>query len=280
MSWRLIDSGPCKAAFNMALDEALALSVRKGDSPFVLRLYSWTHPVVSIGAFQKIADIDLDYCHACAIPIVRRPTGGRAILHGDELTYSFSARNEGLFSEGLMDSYRKLGTAFHLCFTRIGLCCTMKANRERSRNLIKSPLCFASTSIGEINSSGMKIIGSAQKRWEDAFLQQGSIPFSIDRERLPALFRAPSRHGLHSVDYHVLTGLRDLMPNFNARTLRQQLISAFEETFAITLADSQPSRGELEVAHHLVAKYREHPSAQGVKANSLSDNRTERSMPG
>jgi lipoate-protein ligase A len=264
----------------MALDEALALAVRKGDSPFVLRLYSWSQPAVSIGAFQKITDIDFDYCHACAVPIVRRPTGGRAIFHGDELTYSFSARNEGLFSEGLMDSYRKLGIAFHLCFTHIGLCCTMKPDRERRRNLTKSPLCFASTSFGEINSSGMKIIGSAQKRWKDAFLQQGSIPFSIDRERLPALFRVPSRHGLHSANNHVLTGLRDLMPNLDARTLRQQLISAFEETFAITLADSQPSRQELEVAHHLVEKYREHPSAQGEKANSLYDNRTERSMPG
>jgi len=264
----------------MALDEALALSVRKGDSPSVLRFYSWSQPAVSIGAFQQIAAIDFDYCHACAIPVVRRPTGGRAILHGDELTYSFSARNEGPFAEGLMDSYRKLGIAFHLSFALIGLCCTIKTDREKGKNLIKSPLCFTSTSIGEINSSGIKIIGSAQKRWKDAFLQQGSIPFSIDHERLSAVFRAPSRHGSHNTDYNVLMGLRDLLPNFDFRTLRQYLISAFEKTFAITLAYSQPSRRELELAHQLAEKYRQHPWAQGERANSLSDNRTERSTPG
>ena len=263
----------------MALDEALALSVRKGDSPPVLRLYSWSRPAVSIGAFQKIADIDFDYCHTCAIPIVRRPTGGRAILHGDELTYSFSARNEEPFSESLMDSYRKLGIAFHRCFGLIGLCCTMKRDREKGRNLIKSPLCFASTSFGEINSGGMKIIGSAQKRWNDAFLQQGSIPFSIDHKRLPALLREPSRNGSANTEYYVSKGLRNCLPNFDPKTLRQHLISAFEETFAVTLAASQPSHLELEVARQLAEKYRGHPWSQVEKANSLSDNRRERSTP-
>jgi lipoate-protein ligase A len=277
MSWRLIDSGPCKAAFNMALDEALALSVRKGDSPFVLRLYSWSQPAVSIGAFQKVTDIDVDYCHACTTPIVRRPTGGRAILHGDELTYSFSARNEGLFSEGLMDSYRKLGKAFHRCFTLIGLCCTMKTDQEKGRTLIRSPLCFESTSLGEIDSSGIKIIGSAQKRWKDAFLQQGSIPFTIDRKRLPLIVRPRPGRCPRNSDYNALIGLRDLLPELDGRTLKQRLIAAFKETFDVTLIDSQPSRQELEVAHRLTEKYREQPWAQGGKANSLSDNRAERS---
>jgi len=263
----------------MALDEALALSVRKGDSPSVLRLYSWCRPAVSIGAFQNIADIDFDYCHACTIPIVRRPTGGRAILHGDELTYSFSARNEEPFSESLMDSYRKLGIAFHLCFALLGLCCTMKKDREKGKKLRKNPLCFASTSLGEINSGGMKIIGSAQKRWKDAFLQQGSIPFSIDHQRLPAVFREPFRNGSDNTDYNVSAGLRNCVPNFDPATLRRHLISAFEETFAVTLAASQPSRRELEVACQLAEKYREQPWAQGEKANSLTDNRTERSTP-
>jgi lipoate-protein ligase A len=277
--WRLIDSGPCEAAFNMALDEALALSVRKGESPSVLRFYSWSQPAVSIGAFQKITDIDVDYCYARAIPIVRRPTGGRAILHGDELTYSFSARNEGLFSEGLMDSYRKLGKAFHLCFTRIGLFCTMKTDREKGRTLIRSPLCFASTSLGEIDSSGIKIIGSAQKRWKDAFLQQGSIPFIIDRERLPSILKVSSSHCPRNIDCNALIGLWDLLPELDGRTLKQRLIAAFKETFEVTLIDSQPSQQELEVAYRLAQKYREQPSAPGEKANSLSDNRAERSTP-
>ena len=172
----------------MALDEALSVSVRRGDSPVVLRLYTWEAAAVSLGVFQKVGDIDLDYCVRNNIPVVRRPTGGRAILHGDELTYSFSARNEGIFSEGLRESYRRLGAAFSRCFELAGLECSMKNELERGKKLVRSPLCFASSSLGEISSRGMKIIGSAQKRWRNGFLQQGSIPFTIDHQRLRGVF--------------------------------------------------------------------------------------------
>jgi lipoate-protein ligase A len=233
----------------MALDEALSVSVRRGDSPSTLRLYSWNRPAVSLGAFQKISDIDIDFCRSCNVPIVRRPTGGRAILHGDELTYSFSAMNAGLFSGGLMDSYRKLGTAFNRCFELIGLSCAIKKDLAKGRELMRSPICFASTSLGEISSGGKKIIGSAQKRWKDGFLQQGSIPFDIDRRRLAAVFRIPPQ----TVDYNSLTGLRELLPDFDAATFRDHLIAAFEETFSVTLLDSQPSPQELEAAHLLAS---------------------------
>ena len=276
--WRLIDSGPCDASFNMALDEALSVSVRRGDSPSILRLYSWDSPAVSLGAFQKIGNIDIDFCRSCNIPIIRRPTGGRAILHGDELTYSFSATNEGLFSGGLMDSYRKLGAAFNRCFELMGLCCSIRKDLAKGRELTRSPLCFASTSLGEISSQGMKIIGSAQKRWQDGFLQQGSIPFDIDRLRMAAVFRVPPRN----IDYNFLAGLMELLPGFEAATLRDHLVAAFEETFSVTLIDSQPSPQELELALQLASgKYhQECPWEPEEKADSRSDNTTERSKPG
>src|SRR5208337_2023965 len=149
-SWRFIESGPCAAAYNMALDEAIAAAVRNGDSPPTLRLYGWLEPSVSLGAFQKITDIDTSYCAAHALHVVRRPTGGRGILHGEELTYSFSARNEGLFSQGLLDAYRKISTAFSLGLQRLGLYVEMKTRRERGSNFERSPLCFQSTSYGEL----------------------------------------------------------------------------------------------------------------------------------
>jgi len=99
-SWRFIDSGNCEASFNMAIDEAIAISVRKGDVPPTLRLYGWDVPSVSIGCFQKIRDINVEYCGEKNIPIVRRPTGGRAILHYQDITYSFSTKTDfGLFSK-------------------------------------------------------------------------------------------------------------------------------------------------------------------------------------
>ena len=253
----------------MALDEALCVSVRRGDSPVILRLYTWKASAVSIGAFQKIGDIDLEYCVRSNIPVVRRPTGGRAILHGDELTYSFSARNKGIFSEGLMASYRRLGAAFSRCFELAGLACAMKNEPERGKKIVRSPLCFTSSSLGEISSRGMKIIGSAQKRWKDGFLQQGSIPLTIDHQRLRGVFREFAPASDRQSDYPILGGLRDLMPELDAALFKHQIIAAFEEIFSITLADSRPSPQELELAHQLMAvKYRDPLWTRGEKAGA------------
>ncbi len=283
-SWRLIDSGPCGASFNMALDEALSISVRKGDSPPTLRFYCWSGPAVSLGAFQKIGDIDADYCNSHNIPIVRRPTGGRAILHGDEFTYSFSAMNTGPFSRGLMVSYKKIGLAFRRCFDLAGLACTMRDDRESGRELVKSPLCFASTSLGEITSGGMKIIGSAQKRWKEGFLQQGTIPFSTDHETLSAILRLNAVKPCN-MNNTAFAGLRELLPVFDPEEFRGQLIRAFEETFEIKLVDSQPLQRELESARQLAAeKYRQHLyplcGVPAARADNLSCNNAGRETRG
>jgi lipoate-protein ligase A len=96
--WRFIDTGLCTASYNMALDEAIATAVKRGNSPPTLRLYGWDRPSVSVGYFQNVCDIDSDYCIKKGIPIVRRPTGGRAILHDGEITYSFSVKTDtGVF---------------------------------------------------------------------------------------------------------------------------------------------------------------------------------------
>src|SRR3972149_6488404 len=112
-NWRFIDTDSCSASYNMALDEAIATTVRKGSSPPTLRLYGWNVPSVSIGYFQKVRDIDFDYCIEKSISIVRRPTVGRAILHNNEITYSLSLKSgDGNFSKGLLDSYRRISAAF------------------------------------------------------------------------------------------------------------------------------------------------------------------------
>ncbi|MCL4457274.1 MAG: lipoate--protein ligase family protein [Nitrospirae bacterium] len=240
--WRLIDSGPCDAAYNMALDEAIAISVRNGDAPQTLRLYGWEVPSVSLGSFQKITDIDCNYCERNNIPVVRRPTGGRGILHGDELTYSFSAKNEGHFSNGLLKTYRKLSVAFYDALQNMGLPVTIKMEREAGRNLTRSPLCFKSTSYGELSFNGKKIIGSAQKRWPDGFLQQGSIPYSIDYGKISMVFKNESKG---------ISGLKELLPDFDREMFKKRVKSAFEELFDITLAVSYPSPREEELARFL-----------------------------
>lgn len=247
-TWRLIDSGPGSASYNMALDEAIATLVRKKDLPPVLRLYGWDRPSLSLGYFQSSLDIDIDYCEAEDIPIVRRPTGGRAILHGDELTYSFSACTyQGPFSKGLLDSYKKISAAFHLAFRKIGICTERKLKREKGSVLAGSPLCFQSSSYGEILINNRKIVGSAQKRWCDGLLQQGSIPYSFDAQKIRNIFGGENTTSLQDCT----VGLREVLPEFNEGLFKEIAAASFEEAFGIGFILSPASQEELTLAQEL-----------------------------
>jgi len=247
--WRFIESGPCPAAMNMAIDEALAHSVREGASPPALRVYEWTIPSVSIGCFQKIDAVNLPCCADLRIPVVRRPTGGRAVLHGDELTYSFSApTGAGPFSKGLMDSYRQIGRAFCRAVSALGAQAearTTRDQREGSRN----PLCFHSASFAEITVLNRKLVGSAQKRWRDGLLQQGSIPYTLGEALMRKVF---------NIDTSDLTarmlGLREVVADLDPAHFRETVRRAFEETFGVRLTPSALSREESLHASELEAR--------------------------
>lgn len=249
--WRFIDDNSYDAQFNMALDEAISILVRKGESKPVLRLYGWSKPSVTLGAFQKIENIDIGYCLNNDIPVIRRLTGGRGILHNDELTYSFSCQNQGSFKGGLFQSFRALSEAFKKAFILTGICPEIRTDKH-SNAISRNPLCFASQSYGELSFRGKKIIGSAQKRWKDSFLQQGSIPYSIDNNSLKKIFRIDLKDSQDDIK-----GIRYLIPKFSPVILRENIRKSFEETFKIIFADSRPSSQEIEMAQRLaVEKYR------------------------
>jgi len=246
--WRLIDSGPCDAFYNMALDEAIATEVRKGAAPPTLRVYGWDRPSLTLGCFQKTADINIEYCRSHDIPVVRRPTGGRAILHGDELTYSFSAKTDSEpFSHGLLDSYRRISMAFSIALKKIGISAESKKKREKGIVLSRSPLCFQSSSYGELLSENKKLVGSAQKRWSDSLLQQGSIPYLSNDEELEGIFGAEKTASLKNC----MNTLCDILPLFNRDEFRKAVVSSFEEAFGVRLLLSAPSQEESLLAGEL-----------------------------
>ncbi len=246
--WRLIDSGPCDAFYNMALDEAIATEVRQGPALPTLRLYGWDRASVTLGCFQKTSDINMEYCQSHDIPVVRRPTGGRAILHGDELTYSFSAKTDsGPFSYGLLDSYKRISMAFEIAFQKIGVKAGPKNEREKGRVLSKSPLCFQSSSFGEILVDNKKLVGSAQKRWNDGLLQQGSIPYVTQEEKLEGIFGAGKTASLRDC----MKALKDLLPLLDEDVFRKTIVSSFEEAFGVRLLLSAPSKEESLLAAEL-----------------------------
>jgi lipoate-protein ligase A len=246
--WRLIESGPCGAAYNMALDEAIATVVRKNGDPPALRFYGWSTRSLSIGCFQKASEIDRAYCAAHGIPIVRRPTGGRAILHDAELTYSFSARTDsGPFSHGLLDSYKRISDAFGLAFSKIGVPAEPRKTRERGSVLAGSPLCFQSSSFAEVRVDGRKIVGSAQKRWRDGLLQQGTIPYFGDDREILRIFGIQGQTPMKNRT----AGLKEIVPYLDEAVFKRIVAASFEETFSVRFVLTQPSPAELSLARDL-----------------------------
>jgi lipoate-protein ligase A len=232
----------------MALDEAIAISVRREVSPPTLRLYTWDSPSISLGCFQKISDINIEYCKNADVPIVRRPTGGRAILHNDELTYSFSVRTDNeIFSKGLLDSYRKISLAFDLAFRKMGVRTESKKTREKGEVLTRSPLCFQSSSFGEILIDDKKIVGSAQKRWSDGLLQQGSIPYSFEESLLQGIFRFHDIEGIRAK----MICLKNVIPELRDEEFREAVQVSFENVFGIEFILDVPSEKEVALAMEL-----------------------------
>ncbi|MGC8833201.1 MAG: lipoate--protein ligase family protein [Armatimonadota bacterium] len=182
--WRLILDGPAQGFWNMAVDEALFHWAEQHGGCPVIRFYAWHPPCVSLGKFQKVdASVDLEACRRLGIELVRRPTGGRAILHESEVTYSIVAP---LASWGILESYRYLSEGLVLGLRKLGIEACYGA--ERAPNLHSRASCFAHAARCDIVVGGRKVIGSAQVRGRRWLLQQGSIPLEISIERNAAVF--------------------------------------------------------------------------------------------
>lgn len=252
-TWRLIDSDVGSAAYNMAADEAIAIFIKKGYMPATLRFYKWDSLSVSIGRFQKISDINTVYCNEKNIPIVRRPTGGRAILHGSDLTYSFSVQtNYEPFSKGLFENYKTISLTLCHAMSKLGLLAELTSQKRNNHfkvksDFAKSPVCFDSASYAEITINNKKVIGSAQRRWENAFLQQGCIPISIQRNEITEIFRLKTGEQINKT----LVGLKEFFPEISFDLVENAIISSFEEDYGIKLIRSSISYDEINLAREL-----------------------------
>lgn len=188
-SWRLVRNPPANGAWNMAVDEALLESIGRGDSPPILRMYAWDPPCLSLGFAQSVRDVDLDKLKERGWDLVRRPTGGRAILHTDELTYAvIGTQDDSRLSGSVLDSYRRLSLALLAAVHALGL--SARADEIHSRdNQPENPVCFEVPSNFEITVGGKKIIGSAQARRQRCILQHGSVPLRGDLTRITQVLK-------------------------------------------------------------------------------------------
>jgi lipoate-protein ligase A len=245
-TWRLIVSGKGSAPFNMALDEALAFSVRQGRHLPTLRFYEWDTLSVTLGYFQKYDEVNTDFCQKKDIPVIRRLTGGRAVLHGKDLTYSFSTGDNDLtFGSSISLNYQKLSAAFLSGFKKLGLNAFM-TQRKAKRDALRNPSCFKSVSLAEITVEGKKIVGSAQKRWSDGMLQQGSVMVDFDPSVMCEIFYHKNTDMISDIGR-----IKDYTSSVTVSQITEALIRAFEETFDREFVNAEPDSYEYDMAKNL-----------------------------
>jgi len=188
--WRLLDTGQSYGAMNMAIDEAILRAVAKKLVPPTLRFYAWQPPCLSLGQAQSFDDVDWEACVARGYHVVRRPTGGRAILHTDELTYSVTApESEPRLAGGIVASYRRLSEGLLEGLHLLGVPGVEAhhpevAEQPANADSPNDPVCFQVPSTYEITVGGKKLVGSAQVRREGIVLQHGTLPLVGDITRI------------------------------------------------------------------------------------------------
>ena len=183
--WRLLPFTTLPAPENMAIDEAVFLGCRREASAPALRFYGWQTPAVSVGRFQDIqSEIDLEACRRLSVPVVRRPTGGKAVFHDGDLTYALAAggRRHG-FPPDILGTYRMIGRCLSEGLAEVGIRAHMAAEGRSREDLSAPASCFALPSRYELLVDGRKICGSAQVRSQGIFLQQGSLLTGFDARR-------------------------------------------------------------------------------------------------
>lgn len=259
-TWRLIRSGHLSGAQNMAVDEAVMLHVAAGGPP-TLRLYGWEPAAVSVGYFQDVEkEVDEAACRSLGIDVVRRLTGGRAVLHDVEVTYSLVLpETHSLLPPGIVESYRAISNGLMIGLESLGLDARMTIPRRRPRAQADpaSPACFDAPSWYEVTVQGKKVIGSAQVRRYEALLQHGSIPLELDAEKLFTVLQFPdeaARERAKAIFVRKATSIRTaLRKPISFLEVCDSLLAGFTEALPVRFEEGELTAWEVREAERLAA---------------------------
>ncbi|MCH2693830.1 MAG: lipoate--protein ligase family protein [Acidobacteriia bacterium] len=194
--WNLVANGPQGNATNLAIDQLLLEKVSKSTtSNTYLRFYSWTKPTLSIGYSQNAREVvDFHFCQQKKISVVRRPTGGRAVLHQHEITYSVISNDRHFFPiQTINGTYQQIAFALQCGLKQLGINVKLASlpKNKRMKHRTQRAACFASSQNHEILYGEKKLIGSAQRRTDHAFLQHGSILIDFNFHDLQGVLKEP-----------------------------------------------------------------------------------------
>ena len=242
---------------NMATDEALFDTACKSGVS-VLRFYGWTPATVSLGFAQRASEAldftELDRRH---LAWVRRPTGGRAVLHDMEVTYSVSIpQSDPLYALGLEASYEWICGPIVAALLTVGVPATLA---PRGSTGFVSASCFTAPGTTDIVACQRKIVGSAQMRTRDGFLQHGSVILKNDLEKLFAVVRTsqPNVHDAAQQAAHLMTSVSDEAHRaISFSEMAEALVAAFSAAGGVRLlADSLTQRETLNATAIVARKY-------------------------
>jgi len=264
-NWRLIRSGHNSGAWNMALDEALLESYLaqhlNNEKPLpIIRFYSWQPACLTLGYAQRAErEVDFDGCKNLSVDWVRRPTGGRAILHeSSELTYSvIAAGDEPEILGGILESYRRISAALLVGLKNLGIEASL-AGKENAKVVANTAACFDAPSAYEVTYQGRKVIGSAQARRGNVMLQQGTILVSVDMERLFTALKPPPRlnraEAIEQVGARLCSISQILGYEIAFEEIERTFISGFAEGLGVNLLEDTVTPSENELAARLLTE--------------------------
>lgn len=247
--WRVLPFQRFNGFENMAIDEAIFKESQKKDVPPTLRFYSWERDTVSMGYFQDAnREVKLDYCRENCIDVVRRPTGGKAVLHENDLTYSVVARESNPhFSSDIMETYRTISECLIGGLSRIGIGAYMMESGRRYEKGVMDACCFSVPSQYELLVKERKICGSAQVRAKGAFLQHGSILIDTNPEHTFSAISIGGSNAEGALERlrASVTCIRDnIGDGFTIAKLCEGISKTFEERLNVKLVSGELTREE------------------------------------
>jgi len=251
----------------MAVDEAILESIGRGEVLPTLRLYAWEPACLSLGYAQPFSDVDPIRLHNHGWDLVRRATGGRAILHTDELTYSVTGpQDEPRLAGGILESYRRLSEALLAALQLLGLPAEALPQPQKpgSNGQPKEPVCFEVPSNYEITVYGKKLVGSAQARKKDGVLQHGTLPLYGDLTRITEVLAFPDENQRRKVANRLLRRATNIETTLQRvvtwKEAAEGFVQAFTETLNLYLEPGELTPTELTRAEQLVKEKYAHPS--------------------
>jgi len=245
----------------MALDQAL-LEAASGDPfPVTLRFYRWEPPALSIGRFQPLSDVDLDTCAAEDIEVVRRPTGGRSILHLDDFTYSIVVPQGFPLPASVVEAYRQISGGILCALQHLGLSAALQSRASEDYRAAGGA-CFAAATQADLEYDGRKLCGSAQVRRGGAILQHGSIMLEDHSDLLFRLLRFDNEAEMNLQREHYRLRCIALNQTGKPRSwtdIADSFVSGFREAFDVDISQGGLSAWEERRWHNLTGAYGSSP---------------------